>query len=772
MHSSTPKIPENFSNINYLRDLGPLLIEQGYQIVPLPLYKKYPASVAGWQNLRLKAKDLNNYVLSGYAGIGVLTNNIIGVDVDVNDPLLAAELQILLSYYGIDLIRVGSAPRFLGVARSDVTEKITSASYAMRDNATLTAKIEILSVGQQFVAYNLHPDTQKPYTWGIRELYDVKQEDLAYITKKECEHVLKKLYELVADHYDVVAGAHIPASKKVGMETTELSLIKKWSPLDSISDEQIREALDKIKADDYGIWVSVGMGLHHQYVANEKGLGLWDRWSQKSKKYQKGETIKKWNSFSINIEHSEPTTAATILYLAKSSTSSAPPISYFKHLCGLSDTEMISKYLKHFVYIASPGGVIDCLSHPITLVPYRIFKELTAAHKRMIIPNEESKSKKIKSVPLSQIWLEHEDRQTVSRLGWEPSRNTISCVVQSKETNELIINTYENKRYKRDNTVTLSDSRCNKFVNHIQYLFPTTSEQDWFFDWVSMSLQHPEERTRVTPIHISTHFGTGRGWLTQFFKTILLRQYVTTCTTAQLSGEVSSSAYQDYLNQSLICVVDEIKDKHGEYTLSDKIRDVLTEPYLSINLKYGMLATKKIYTNFIFYSNHIDALIINDRDRRFNVTIHSASPKSQQYYVALYHILEDDNAMSAIFNALLNRKIDYVRCAAPIQTQGKRILLESTKSDAQCLIENAVEHYEAQVWVLSTQFITHINEVTQTLISPRQLGATLIKLGYSQKRIRYKGQRVRVWCLDIEHYDDPLKIILEKLDMGVSHDVE
>jgi hypothetical protein len=73
--------------------------------------------------------------------------------------------------------------------------------------------------------------------------------------------------------------------------------------------EEIRDALTHIPADDYDVWVRVGMALA---TLGGAGFRLWDEWSQTSQKYKASEMPRKWRSFrgsGVNLE--------TIYFLAQ-----------------------------------------------------------------------------------------------------------------------------------------------------------------------------------------------------------------------------------------------------------------------------------------------------------------------------------------------------------------------------------------------------------------------------------------------------------------------
>lgn len=83
-----------------------------------------------------------------------------------------------------------------------------------------------------------------------------------------------------------------------------------------LTDPRLSSALDCIPADDRNEWcLGVGAALHNKSGGSEAGYLLWDKWSQRSKKYQgQKDTNTQWNSFAVG--HANPKTEASIYRLA------------------------------------------------------------------------------------------------------------------------------------------------------------------------------------------------------------------------------------------------------------------------------------------------------------------------------------------------------------------------------------------------------------------------------------------------------------------------
>lgn len=74
---------------------------------------------------------------------------------------------------------------------------------------------------------------------------------------------------------------------------------------------------------DYESWVKIGMAIYHSNING--GLGIWEQWSKKGKRYKLGECIKRWNGFKRDIDDgSTNVSIATLIYFAKNAGWSPP----------------------------------------------------------------------------------------------------------------------------------------------------------------------------------------------------------------------------------------------------------------------------------------------------------------------------------------------------------------------------------------------------------------------------------------------------------------
>ncbi len=278
------------TNKNYMAQLGATLVDRGFPILPIQpntkkpgLYKlgewhEYPK----WSRHCERDTTENEVDIWGNwpeAGIGIAAGRVIGIDIDVlSSPAVAMEIEALAKRMlgETPAVRIGHAPKRLLVYRA--VQPFSGFKYP---------PIEVLGVGQQFIAYGIHPDTGQPYNWPVSTLADLSPEDLPAITEAQAREFAKEAYRLIpADLRPKTLGVGLRAN----MESANL-------PEQRGTFEAVEDALNHIfNADlDYDSWVRIGMAI--KGALGDEGWPLFERWSQSSQKYDAKTTARSWRSF-------------------------------------------------------------------------------------------------------------------------------------------------------------------------------------------------------------------------------------------------------------------------------------------------------------------------------------------------------------------------------------------------------------------------------------------------------------------------------------------
>lgn len=183
--------------------LAPKLAANGYEPVPIIPGQKRPRP-ADWQH-------------GGFAGrtaefhrdfTGILTADCPAVDIDISDENLVRQVeQIVLDVLGCHPppARIGMAPRRLLMFRTEEPfAKVSTGEYELPSDPVVDGKkkrsrVEILATGQQFVAYAIHPDTHKPYTWnGGGDPLALPRSALPVLDEKQAAEIVRRADALLA----------------------------------------------------------------------------------------------------------------------------------------------------------------------------------------------------------------------------------------------------------------------------------------------------------------------------------------------------------------------------------------------------------------------------------------------------------------------------------------------------------------------------------------------------------------------------------------------
>ena len=187
--------------------------------------------------------------------------------------------------------RCGSAAR-----RSGCWSIATAAPFA----GIRRAPLEVLGLGQQFVAHAIHPDTGRPYEWPEDSLADLDIEALPAIDEAAARAFLDEALALVPDHLKPARACRRSEPATSASSHAQAGTLA-----------AIREALAWIpNADlDYDSWVRIGLAL--KGALGDAGGDLFAAWSAQSGKDDAAFTAKTWAGL-----RAERIGAGTIYHLA------------------------------------------------------------------------------------------------------------------------------------------------------------------------------------------------------------------------------------------------------------------------------------------------------------------------------------------------------------------------------------------------------------------------------------------------------------------------
>lgn len=295
----------NMHATDFLSSVGPLLIGNGYDILPIQPGTKSP-NLPKWTSIRADSGLLGDWLDEGRGswGVGVLGESTPAVDLDVTDPVMLETLHRWCNeHIGAAPCRIGRAPRSMLIYRAATPfAKMKSRKYRAPDGEE--HQVEIIGRGGQFVAYAVHPVTGQPYTWPGEDLASVPIDMLPELT-------VEKARELIAFFEASVPADWTPVQSAAGAAGEHAGNAKKTAALDVVASAAAALPNGDL---DYDDWVRIAHAVRAAAGDHESdGLEIFHEWSAKSEKYDVDETERVWHSIG------QPKTigAGTLFYLAE-----------------------------------------------------------------------------------------------------------------------------------------------------------------------------------------------------------------------------------------------------------------------------------------------------------------------------------------------------------------------------------------------------------------------------------------------------------------------
>jgi hypothetical protein len=166
---------------------------------------------------------------------GILTRNVPTIDIDILNPEASEAVETLVREWfeerGNILVRIGLAPKRAVPFRTDAPFKKIEVNLIAPDGSA-GQKIELLADGQQLVAFGIHKDTGKPYSWHGGSPETTRREELPYIHEAEARDLVEAAAELLVRDYGYQRVKERPKKEAEadGHETTA-DAVTDWSVL-------------------------------------------------------------------------------------------------------------------------------------------------------------------------------------------------------------------------------------------------------------------------------------------------------------------------------------------------------------------------------------------------------------------------------------------------------------------------------------------------------------------------------------------------------------
>ena len=285
---------------------------------------------------------------------------------------------------------------------------------------------------------------------------------------------------------------------------------------------------------------------------------------------------------------------------------------------------------------------------------------------------------------------------------------------------------------------------------------------DVLVNWMAHNVQHPGKKIRWAPL-IKGIEGDGKSLIGQLMAAVIGAQNV-----KNISPTVLSSNFTEWAMGACVGVLEEIRlTGHSRYDVLNALKPYVTNDSVAIHPK-GRNEFNTLNTmNYIAFTNHSDALPLNETDRRWFVVFTPFTDRAgfsdavggepEMYFDELFGLIGQCRA--DLRRWLLSVQIPATFRANGVApaTEEKRQMVAMSVTDDEDLIQTVMEAGAIGVGktVISTACLTNaVKNLGIEVEVPRtsSLSRTLIKMGWLKvpSRVKWRSEAHRVWVKGVK----------------------
>lgn len=341
-----------------------------------------------------------------------------------------------------------------------------------------------------------------------------------------------------------------------------------------------------------------------------------------------------------------------------------------------------ARLVASFVFDASSDGVWEVKGvdrpKPYTISAFRNWHSDT-----LTIHLRNGRTKRIKE---HEAWAGSKSRVVVRGTVFEPS-DPARIVVKD---GHKYINTFAPPDW---GAPIIEQAHVDKFTEYLTYLIPDAEERNYFLDWLAAKAQDMGFRGPAI-LMVADQQGTGRSTLMDMLGVLFSPDNLVNIPFDKMIGEAQ---FNEWMESPLV-VSDETLNTgdRSVFRAYERLKEIVdTRPKLTrINPKYGKTRRTMVHSSFILLSNHADALVLVENDRRIYVLRNAKQPNTPEYFTELNRWLRvKDSAGRAawarsVWYWLREREFDIEQLLSPpAMTVGKESMIEQSRSPLEVLAE-------------------------------------------------------------------------------------
>jgi hypothetical protein len=289
-----------------------------------------------------------------------------------------------------------------------------------------------------------------------------------------------------------------------------------------------------------------------------------------------------------------------------------------------------------------------------------------------------------------------------------------------------------------------TDGDVSIFTEHLKYL--VDYDQDAYghlSSYLAHCIANPGKKIRHALVIGSENTGTGKSYLKHMARHVMGSRNIT-----EVNNDMIKEQYNGWAISTELVFVEELMAA-GRLEIANKLKPLLSETTIAVRKMFTNPFYTRSYANFIAFTNHINAAVLHDKDRRYWVWFSEAEPRDKEYYNQLFGWTK--KCASDIYGWALNYDLSNFDPSAPAPETKHREEMEALSEDPiKAFIRRAIEE---ESWPMKYDLVI-VRDLIEVIpsrfkISETKLSMVLKKVGalnLGQKRMK-DGSKPRVWAI-------------------------
>lgn len=274
-----------------------------------------------------------------------------------------------------------------------------------------------------------------------------------------------------------------------------------------------------------------------------------------------------------------------------------------------------------------------------------------------------------------------------------------------------------------------------------------SSERTWAEQWFAYPIQNPGKKMHTAMVIWGAQ-GVGKTLVAECVGRLYAGHFKT------ITDTLLKSKYNGWAHDALLVFGEE--KNHDQRAEANKLKQLVTGPTVFIEEKYRSAFECRNQMNFIFTSNHADALALDGDDRRYFVW-NAATPKLESaFYDEIAAWAKSAKGMAALMHHMLHVDMAGFDPHGPApMTKAKLAMIELSKSDLDQWVADAMtddyidNHIRREIVTLAELVHLYQRDTGAVRTTPKAMSMALRKKlpDYAQDRISVRGKRPQVVTL-------------------------